>query len=76
MPASVVRFDFEFGVQPAGTVYVDLFDVSAPITVTNFLNYIEDGLGNRRYESAFIPYCGAGFAVRAGGFAYDPAVGD
>ena len=47
--ATVVRFDIEFGGTPHGSMYIDIFDYSdepplvpAPVTVANFLNYVDD----------------------------------
>lgn len=37
-----VRIETEFG-----TIHVDLFDDEAPITATNFLHYVEEGLYDR-----------------------------
>lgn len=73
--ATVVRFDFEFGSLPAGSIYIELFDAGAPITVANFLNYIDDGAGSRRYDGSFIHRRVSNFVVQGGGFIYDPNLG-
>lgn len=74
--ATIVRMDIAVGGdQPAKEVYVELFDLQAPITVTNFLNYIENTNGDRRYDGTFIHRSVADFIVQGGGFSYDPATG-
>ncbi len=80
--ATVVRFDVEFGGQPAGFIFVELFDSEGPVgvvpaqaTVDNFLNYIDDGAGSRRYDGTFIHRKATGFVIQGGGYAYDPALG-
>ncbi len=80
--ATVVRLDIEFGDQPAGFIFIELFDVDAPAgikpaqaTVDNFLRYIDDGAGTRRYDGTFLHRKIPGFIVQGGGFAYDPSLG-
>jgi cyclophilin family peptidyl-prolyl cis-trans isomerase len=74
--ATVVRMDFSLGEQAADPVYVELLDLEAPVTVANFLNYVESSDGDRRYDSTFIHRSITDFVVQGGGFAYDPALGD
>lgn len=50
----VVRMDFSIGSQPPQAVYVNLLDADVPNTVSNFLNYVQNGLGDRRYDGTFI----------------------
>lgn len=52
--ATVVRMDFALGDQSTGSVYVELLDADAPLTVANFLDYIENSVGDRRYDGTFI----------------------
>lgn len=52
--ATVVRMDFAIGDQSTGEVYVELLDTDAPVTVANFINYVENGVGERRYDGTFI----------------------
>lgn len=73
--ATVVRFDIAFGAQPAGAVYVDLFEAEAPLTVANFLNYVEDGSSNRRYSGTFLHRNVTDFVVQGGGYRYEPELG-
>ncbi len=73
--ATVVRLDLNFGNQPGGAVYMTLFDVDAPITVANFLNYIDDGKGGRRYDGTFIHRSAPDFVIQGGGYAYDSTLG-
>ena len=74
--ASVVRMSIAFGDQPPNDVYIELFDLSAPKTVSNFLNYIENSSGNRRYDGTFIHRSIPGFVIQGGGYSYDPGLGD
>jgi len=73
--ASVARMDIAFGDQPPTPVYIELFDIQTPVTVTNFLNYIEDAAGQRRYDGTFLHRSIPGFIVQGGGYAYNPALG-
>lgn len=52
--ATVVRMDVIIGDQPAREVYIELYDAEAPLTVANFLSYVDDGNGNYRYDGTFI----------------------
>lgn len=51
---------------PLGDVVIELFDEQAPVTVENFLKYIEDG----DYEKSFIHRSVRGFVVQGGGFRF------
>ena len=73
--ATVVRFQVSLGDTPAGDIYIKLFDAEAPVTVANFLNYIDDGNGKRRYDGTFIHRSMPGFVLQGGGYSYDPAQG-
>jgi len=74
--ATVVRMDIAVGGdQAVQEVYIELFDQQAPVTVANFLKYIENSNGDRRYDGTFIHRSIPGFIVQGGGFAYDPASG-
>lgn len=74
--ATVVKLDIAFGVQPAGSIYVDLLETEAPLTVANFLDYVDDGNGNRRYDGTFFHRKVSGFVIQGGGYAYNPALGE
>ena len=63
---SIVRFDTSLG-----AFSVQLYDNDTPITVTNFLNYINDG----DYTNSFFHRLASGFVLQGGGFTYDPSVG-
>ncbi|WP_207891906.1 choice-of-anchor D domain-containing protein [Thiogranum longum] len=65
-----------FGDQPANDIYIELFDFAAPITVSNFLNYVENTSGEKRYDGSFIHRSIPGFVIQGGGFSYDPGLGD
>jgi len=55
-----------------GNIDIELFDSVAPLTVTNFLNYVQDG----DYVNSFIHRSSPGFVVQGGGFTFDPALND
>lgn len=74
--ATVVRMEFQIGNGTPQNVYVELFDNDTPVTVTNFLRYVDDGAGNHRYQGTFIHRSVAGFVIQGGGFAYDPGLGE
>lgn len=52
---------------PIGTVTLELYDEDKPITVSNFLSYIESG----RYENSFAHRLDPGFVIQGGGFTLD-----
>ena len=53
-----------------GAMDFQLFDDLAPITVANFLNYVNDG----DFDGTFIHRSVPGFVIQGGGFLYDPSV--
>lgn len=65
---TVVRFQTSMG-----DVDIELFDTAAPVTVTNFLNYVRDG----DYDQSFfhrLAFSGANpFVLQGGGFRFDNA---
>ncbi len=75
--ATIVRMDFSLGDQSTGEVYVELFDAEAPVTVANFLSYVDDGAGSRRYDGTFLhrSYSQNIDIIQGGGFRYDPTLG-
>ena len=74
--ATIVRMDIAIGGdQPPQEVYIELFDQQTPVTVANFLNYIENSNLERRYDGTFFHRSVPGFIVQGGGYLYDPATG-
>gem|GEM_PF-489709 len=79
--AAIVRMNVQFGSTPQGDVFIELFDTpttthtAAPVTVANFLSYIDDGMGKRRYDGTFIHRRQTSFVIQGGGFKYDPTLG-
>ena len=63
--ATVVRFETVLG-----NFDVRLFDEDAPLTVQNFLNYVNDG----DYNGSIIHRSSPGFVIQGGGYSYDPTV--
>jgi cyclophilin family peptidyl-prolyl cis-trans isomerase len=53
-----------------GNIDIELFDSVAPLTVTNFLNYVQDG----DYVNSFIHRSSPGFVIQGGGFQYADSV--
>ena len=47
-----------------GTILIELFDQETPITVDNFLNYVNDG----DYNNAIFHRLDPGFVLQGGGF--------
>lgn len=62
--ATVVEFETSLG-----TFEVNLYDNATPETVTNFLNYVNNG----RYTNSVIHRSAPGFVVQGGGFTFDMA---
>jgi peptidyl-prolyl cis-trans isomerase A (cyclophilin A) len=60
---TVVQFNSSLG-----TFYVELFNQATPITVNNFLNYVNFGF----YSNSFIHRSVANFIVQGGGFIEQP----
>jgi cyclophilin family peptidyl-prolyl cis-trans isomerase len=55
-----------------GGVDIELFDSQAPLTVQNFLHYVNSGA----YDGTFIHRSVPGFVVQGGGYIFNPANGD
>ena len=60
--ASIVHMETSLG-----NIDIELFDNEAPITVANFMNYVNDG----DYNSSFFHRSVPGFILQGGGFSYD-----
>ena len=54
-----------------GDIDIELFDAVAPLTVQNFLNYVNDG----DFDGTFIHRSVPGFVLQGGGFGFDSASG-
>ena len=67
----IVRMEIQQGVA-TDNVDFRLYDDVAPVTVENFLNYVNGG----DYDKSFIHRSVPGFVVQGGGFTFDPAVND
>lgn len=59
---SVVRFRLSYGSTFFGNIDVELFDSDKPVTVTNFLSYVQRGA----YDRSFINRCIPGFVLQGG----------
>jgi peptidyl-prolyl cis-trans isomerase A (cyclophilin A) len=64
--ATVVRFNTVYG-----NIDVRLYNTATPLTVANFLNYVN----NARYNATFIHRSIPGFIIQGGGFTYTDAAG-
>jgi cyclophilin family peptidyl-prolyl cis-trans isomerase len=66
---TIVRFDLNYSVEgdsgPIDYIDIGLFDTEAPITVANFLKYINNGL----YNNTIVHRSIDGFVIQGGGFA-------
>ena len=62
MANTTVRFETNVGV-----IDIELFDDEAPVTVQNFLNYVNSG----RYDDTVIHRSEPGFVLQGGGFIYN-----
>ena len=55
---------------PLGAIDVVLFDTAAPLTVANFLSYMNSGAYNNSFIHRSIP----GFIIQSGGYTWDSAL--
>ena len=72
LPASVIANTFLRMQTDLGGVDIELFDTQAPLTVANFLNYVNSG----DYDGTFIHRSVPGFVVQGGGYIFNPDDGD
>ena len=63
---TIVRFDTSLGV-----FNVELYDDDAPITVANFLAYVNGDLYENSFIHRSVPLPAPGFVIQGGGFTYD-----
>jgi len=61
---TIVRFHFYRGATVIGDVDVELFNQDKPVTVANFLRYVEGGF----YKNLWLYRCVPGLVVQAGGY--------
>jgi peptidyl-prolyl cis-trans isomerase A (cyclophilin A) len=64
--ATIVQLETSFG-----NFSVNLYDQQTPETVTNFLQYVDDGNGNNAYSNAIIHRSVDSFILQGGGFTYN-----
>jgi peptidyl-prolyl cis-trans isomerase A (cyclophilin A) len=55
-----------------GGIDIELLDTQAPLTVGNFLNYVNRG----DYDGTFVHRSVPGFVVQGGGYIFNPDIGD
>ncbi len=72
--AEVVRLDISVNTQNE-VVDLLLYDAATPITVQNFLNYVDDGAGAFRYNGSFFHRSVSGFVLQGGGYTFDQSLG-
>ncbi len=60
--ATVIRMETSMG-----NIDIELFDTLAPMTVSNFMNYVVDG----DYVNSFISRSVPGFIIQGGGYTFD-----
>ena len=61
---TIVRFHITAGIAVVGDIDVELFNSEKPVTVRNFLRYMETGA----YQNVFLHACLPGIAVQGGGY--------
>jgi cyclophilin family peptidyl-prolyl cis-trans isomerase len=66
---TIVRFSIQQGIT-TNTVDLKLYDTDKPVTVANFMSYVEDG----SYNNSFIHRSVPGFIIQGGGYKYDPNI--
>src|SRR5882672_10975718 len=64
---SVVRFHISYGATPFGDIDVELFDNDKPVTVSNFLFYVQ----TEAFDRSFLHRCVPGFIVQGGLYSVD-----
>jgi len=68
----IVRLNIEFdntsGVLTPHTLDIELFDDVTPLTVSNYLNYINSG----KYDGSFVSRSVLNFIIQAGGYTFRP----
>ena len=57
---------------PLGDFDVQLYDTATPITVANFLNYVNSG----KFDNSFFNRSATGFVLQGGGFTFDGSLGE
>jgi peptidyl-prolyl cis-trans isomerase A (cyclophilin A) len=72
VPASVMANTLLRMQTDLGGIDIELFDTQAPLTVANFLNYVNRG----DYDGTFIHRSVPGFVIQGGGYIFNPADGD
>ena len=63
---TLVRFVTEFGIgaqKVTGNLDISLYDAATPVTVTNFLRYVNDGI----YDKTFFHRLARDFVLQGGG---------
>jgi cyclophilin family peptidyl-prolyl cis-trans isomerase len=61
-PNSIVRFRISYGAQLLGDIDVELFDNDKPVTVSNFLHYVQSG----KYQNSLLHHCVPGSVLQGG----------
>jgi len=61
---SAVRFRVTYGETWLGDIDIELFDADKPVTVSNFLAYVQSG----KYNNTLLHRCDPGFVLQGGGW--------
>lgn len=61
---SAVRLRITYGTTLVGNIDIELFDSDKPVTVSNFLAYVQ----SRRYDNSILHRCDPGFILQGGGW--------
>lgn len=72
----LIKLDIQQGIIKNDSVYIRLFEDTAPLTVANFLSYVNNTTANGgNYNNMFFNRLATGFVLQGGGFSFDPLVG-
>ena len=66
--ATTIKMDVTIGNQSSNSIYFELYDNVAPVTVNNFISYVSSG----DYINSLIHRSVSGFIVQGGAFTYNP----
>ncbi len=67
----VVRFSTQFPTGQTGNIDFNLFADDAPLTVANFLTYVNSASANQNYNGSLFHRLAANFVLQGGGFKFN-----
>ena len=63
-------FETRVGDKPVENMYLDLYDADKPVTVRNFIRYVESG----RFDNMIVQRWDPAFVIQGGGYYIDPEI--